>query len=333
MSVRIGILGAGGIARRHLEALAAIESAEAAAVFDIDPARAAAAAQSHGATATESVDECIAAADAVLILTPPASHRELALAAVRAGKHVLCEKPLAAELADAREMVRAAREAGVLLMTAFNMRFRRGFVKLSETVRSGTLGEPISFWCQRLGIGVGAGPNWRTDPQQLCGMSIESLSHDIDLIRWVLGDVADVRASVFNSRADLPGFDDNASVLCTMAGGASAMIHASWSSQVGTNARGVVGTEGTAVVSGRGLWQLAEFRWKTAEMPHERVELIDDELDGASYLAEDRHFIECVENGTEPEVTGADGLAALEVSHAILASHRTGTTVRLAAEA
>jgi myo-inositol 2-dehydrogenase/D-chiro-inositol 1-dehydrogenase len=112
-------------------------------------------------------------------------------------------------------------------------------------------------------MGVGSGPNWRTTPGLLCGMSVESLSHDIDLLRWMMGEVIDVRANVFESRPGLPGFDDTANVVCTLANGGTAVIHASWSSHLSRNSRGVIGTQGTAMVAGSGLWNLDRFHFKT----------------------------------------------------------------------
>ncbi|MBI3947566.1 MAG: Gfo/Idh/MocA family oxidoreductase [Armatimonadetes bacterium] len=321
------IVGAGGIARRHLAALKTIPSARIAGVVDTVPERAAAMAAAAGARAYPRLDDCLARADVVYLLTPPSTHRALAVAALESGRAVVCEKPLASNVADGEAMVEAAQRAGVTLITAFNMRFRKGFSRLKEMAAAGQLGEITSLWSQRLGGGVPPGYNWRTDPELLCGMSVESLSHDIDLLSWIGGEVRDVRAIVRESRADRPGFDDNSSVLLGMRSGASAVIHASWSSHLETNSRGVVGTLGTAMVEGPGLWESRYFRLKTAAMPEEWITVLNDPLDQSSYTAENEHFIECLERGSPPSVSGADGLRALRVSHAILESSRTGCVI------
>jgi myo-inositol 2-dehydrogenase/D-chiro-inositol 1-dehydrogenase len=327
--VNVALIGAGGIAGRHAEAFAGIENARIVAVVDTIQPKADQLAGACGATAYPTVEACLPHADVAYILTPPSSHRELALQAIRAGKHVLVEKPIASEISDAEAMVEAARQTKVKLMVGFNMRFRRGFVRLKEAVQSGSLGQPIHFWSQRLGMGVGAGPNWRTTPGLLCGMSVESLSHDIDLLRWLVGEVIDVRANVSESRPELPGFDDNANVVCTLAKGGTALIHASWSSHLGRNSRGVIGTQGTAMVAGSGLWNLDQFHIKTTSMKYERIDVLNDKLDVQSYRDESRHFLDCVQNDRQPLVTGKDGLAALRISHAILASHRERQVVSL----
>ena len=328
--IKIAFLGAGGIAQAHARALAEIPDAELTGVFDINPERAEATASKYGAEAHAAVEDCIAASDAVYILTPPSTHRKLALAAIRARKHVLCEKPIAIAVDDAEAIVEAAQQAGVWLMTAFNHRFRKGFIRLKEIVESGVLGDVVTFWCQRIGMGISAAHyNWRTDPELMCGMSIESLSHDIDLIRWIAGEITDVRAILAASRPEIPGFDDHAHAIFSLVGGGAATLHATWSSQIGTNSRGVVGTKGAAILRGPGQWDLNTFHWKTANMEHQMVEVINDGFDGHSYLEENRHFIASISAGVRPSITGEDGLAALRVSHAMHASHRKGAVVAL----
>ncbi len=325
--VKIALVGAGGIANRHVEAISAIDDASIVAVVDIIREKAVHLAGLCNATAYENMEECLSGVDMVYVLTPPSFHRELAIKAIEAGKPTVVEKPIAIELADAEAMVAAAREANVKLMIAFNMRFRKGFMRLKETIQSGKLGDIVNYWDQRLGMGVGAGPNWRTTEGLLCGMSIESLSHDIDMIRWLLGEITDVRANVFESRKELPGFDDNANIVFSLANGAIATIHASWSSHLGRNSRGVIGTKGTAMVEGNGLWDLTNFHLKTLDMENEVIEVLNDELDVKSYREESRHFIHCVKRDQQPTITGEDGLMALRVSHAILASHRENRVV------
>lgn len=327
--VKIALVGAGGIAKRHAEAIGAIDGANIVAVVDVIRDKAVNLAASCGATAYEKMEDCLPEVDVVYVLTPPSLHRELVVRAVEAGKHVMVEKPIAIEIADAEAMVDAARKAGVKLATAFNMRFRKGFVRLKETIESGRLGDVVNCWSQRLGMGVGSGKNWRTTRGLLCGMSIESLSHDIDMTRWLVGEIRDVRAKTFETRKDLPGFDDNANIVFSLTNGGIATIHASWSSHIGRNSRGVIGTKGTAMIQGDGLWGLKWFHLKTSDMENEIIEVINDELDVASYREESRHFIDCVKRDLQPTVTGEDGLAALRLSHGILTSHREDRVIQI----
>jgi len=327
--VKIAIIGAGGIANQHAEAIGSINDAGIVAVVDIVKEKANRFAALCGATSYENMEECLPKIDMAYILTPPSFHKELAIRAIEAGKDVVVEKPIAIKVEDAQTMVEAARKAKVKLMIAFNMRFRNGFTRLKETIQSGKLGDIVNYWSQRLGIGVGPGDNWRTTKGLICGMSIESLSHDIDLIRWLLGEITDVRAKVFESKKDLPGFDDNANVVFSLASGGIATINASWSSHLGRNSRGVIGTKGAAMVAGNGLWNLNHFHLRTEDMENEVIEVINDEFDVKSYKEENKHFIDCVKNNRQPIITGEDGLATLRISHAMLTSHRENKVVSL----
>ena len=325
--INIAIAGTGGIARTHAKCIAEIPDARIVNVFDTNAGRASEFAAANNARAGETYEDILEGADAVYVLTPPSTHRQYAVAAMDAGKHVLCEKPLASTVEDGETMVGAATRNGVILMTAFNQRFRKGFCRLKEEVASGSLGDMVSYWCQRLGMSIGTGYNWRTDPKLLCGMTIESLSHDIDTLRWIAGEIVDVRARLNESRPAVQGFDDNASIVMTMANGATATIHASWSAHLGRNSRGVIGTKGTAYIEGPGLWNLKTFRVKTDQMAETaETELNDTDF---AYLEESVHFIDCIVRNKKPSITGEDGLAALKVSHAALRSHRDGVVVRI----
>lgn len=330
--VQIALVGAGDVGRYHAEALQQISDARVVGVVDPQRERAEAVAEICASKAYSGLEACLERVDLVYVLTPPSLHRDLVLAAVRAGKHVVCEKPISVSLADAEAMVRAAREADVKLMVGFNQRFRKGFRRLKELVDSGQLGSILNVWSQRLSQRLSrqqGGYNWRTDPQLQCGMSIESLSHDIDLVRWMAGEIDEVCATVRESDPDTPGFDDHANVIFRLADGGMGTIHACWSSHLETNFRGVIGTRGAAFLQGSGLWNLETLRWQTDGMDREKVETLGDIFGPQSYLDEDRHFVECVLHDWQPGVTGEDGLAALRVSHAILASERKRAVVRL----
>jgi len=330
--INVAIVGAGGIARRHVEALGKLANVRIVAVMDIVPERAHSMATAVGATAYSSIDDCLERADVVYVLTPPSTHRALCLRAMEAGKHVMCEKPIASSIPDAEAIVAGAHRYNVKLMIAFNMRFRKAGLMLKQAFDSGKLGRVYNFWIHRMGPSV-SGYNWRTDPQLLCGVAIESMSHDIDQIRWIAGEIADVRATVFESRSDLPGYDTDANVALSLANGGMAVLHVSWASPLGHNARGLIGTEGAVMVDGPNMWDWQYFHTKTTDMLHEEISVINDMLATTdSYLEETTHFIECVENNTKPAITGEDGLKALRVSHAILQSGREGVVVKTSTE-
>ena len=271
--IKVAVVGTGGIARRHGVALAENPDAVIVAAVDSDRQRREECAARWGAVPLERLAPALDRVDAVYILTPPGFRRQYAVAALAAGKHVFCEKPLAITVEDGAAIVEAAENKSVVAMTGFNQRYREGYRRLHDTARGGSLGRLHHFWCQRFGMGAGAfgtagGSNWRTDPATRCGMTVESLSHDIDLLRWIMVDeVASVAAVTFSTATDLEGFDNNSHVLLRLRSGASAVIDASWSSRIGFNSRGVLGLRGAAFVSGtalgnNGIWCSREFHRK-----------------------------------------------------------------------
>ena len=339
--VKVAVVGTGGIARRHGLALAENPDAMIAAAVDVDRQRREEFAARWGGEPLDRLSPALDRVDAVYVLTPPGFRRQYALEAIAAGKHVLCEKPLAITVEDGAAIVEAAENQGVVAMTGFNQRYRDGYRRLHDTARGGSLGRLHHFWCQRFGMGAGAlgsaaGRGWRTDPATLCGMTVESLSHDIDLMRWIMADeVASVAAVTFSTATDLDGFDNNSHVLLRLNSGASAVINASWSSRIGCNSRGVLGLRGAAFVSGtalgnNGIWCSREFHRKTDDDEFEVVEMLQDDLDDRSYRRQTDDFIKAITTGRQPLVSVSDGYQALRISHAILESARTGETVALA---
>ena len=328
--VNVAIAGAGGIARRHFESLKAIPSVKIVAVTDKVAEKAKAMAAACGAEAYSELGPCLEKADALYILTPPSTHKDLAVAAAQAGKHVFMEKPISISIEDGEAIIEATRKAGVKLMLAFNMRFRKGGLMLKDTMASGQLGRVYNFWIHRMGPLGNVGYNWRTDPNLLCGVAIESISHDIDQVRWIAGEIKDVRATIFESRADLPGYDTDINAALSLANGTMALLHVSWASPLGHNARGLIGVQGSTMIDGPNMWDWQYLHTKTRDMADESISVINDMLATTdSYLAESKHFIDCVENDKQPAITGEDGLKALHVSHAILRSSREGIVVKL----
>jgi len=327
--IKVAIIGSGGISKSHVQCLTKISDAQIVSTYDVDFQRAAELAASCGATAYSNVEAAVLAADLVYILTPPSFHKDLSIMAMENGKHVMIEKPIAISVEDAEQIVEASDRLGRLAMVGFNMRYRQGYNKLKRIVDSGKLGPVLNLWSQRMSMGSQKG-TWRTNQQQMSGFTIESLSHDIDIFRWLSGsEVESVYGNVKNSRDDLPGYDDNSLVILKLRNGYTASIQASWSSHLNFNSRGIVGNEGTAMISGEGTWNFDTFRYKTNRMDNEFVESLSDPLTADSYLEENIHFIDCVKNGTKPITTAKDGLAILQVSQAILQSSRENRVVTL----
>lgn len=332
--MRVGIVGAGGIGRVHAENLMAIDGVRVTAVMDAVAERADALASVCGAGAFGAIDPLVDAVDVVYVCSPPILHREHVLAAASAGKHVFCEKPLATTLEDGRAMVEALDATRVHAAVGFNNRFRPSFRRWRDLIRNGELGAPLSAWILRMAPSNPAPrANWRTTPGLLCGITIESASHDIDLVRWALGEIQAVSGVTASSLPELEGFDDTLNAVLQVVGGPAVTLAVSWSSAVSTSSRGVVGTGGAACLVGPDMWTVTELRWARSGEP-EAVEPIDP-AEGADlgYRAVSEHFVECLREDRDPEVTTRDGLAALEVSLALLRAAGQGGTEEVLGEA
>src|SRR5258706_4896574 len=142
--IRVGIVGTGGMANAHANSFKAIDRVELVSCLDVVPGRAEEFAKKHGVkTAAKGLDELLDRVDAVTVVTPDRFHVEPSLAVLKAGKHLLCEKPLAVTLADARRMAVAAKKAvskGAVHMINFSYRGSSAFQKAIGLVSAGTLG-------------------------------------------------------------------------------------------------------------------------------------------------------------------------------------------------
>jgi predicted dehydrogenase len=329
------IVGAGAIAYAHAQALMRL-GVEIHGVIDVNRNSAAKLAASCGSRAVDRLDEVVEGLDLVHICTPPSYRIDYARTAMAAGCHVVMEKPMAITLADARTLVDLAREHRVQLMIDFNHRFRAGFQELLRVVRSGAIGEVVNVHIQRFGmLGGSAGTandTWRRRPDTVCGMAIESLAHDIDMVIQLAGPIAAVQADVRGTLPDVPRFDNNVNALLALKSGAMASMVASWSSHLKGSVRGVTGTAGGVSLEGDDSFDFMRLKLRTSAMAHEQTLRIDDRYDIVtcpSYLAANRHFIESVQQRSESSVSGAYALETLRVSHAILDAAASRSAVEL----
>ena len=204
-TIGIAIIGSGGIAlANHLPGFALCPDAKVVALCDSDPAVLERASRSTGITATSTDYREILQRDevhAVVIATPNYLHAPITLAAAKAGKHVMCEKPIAMNLAEAKEMVRACEAAGVRHMTAFTYRFVPAMRYMAHLVKRGDVGKPYHFRAQRFQDWADRNLGWR-QVKKLAGTGElgDMLSHRIDYGHLLIGRierlVADVRRFV-----------------------------------------------------------------------------------------------------------------------------------------
>ncbi len=341
--LRVGLIGCGSIARQaHLRAMDVLrDRVRLVATADIDEAAARAAAAPWEAVAYADGQELIGRRDIdmIMIATPEIAHREWTEAAAAAGKHVLCEKPMAPTLADADAMIAACRSAGVQLMIGHSRRFTRRYMEIRRAIDRGDVGSVrlLRENERRSGAAVGAGgrywsaEHWSGDPAVSVGAALTNGIHEADLLRWFAGSepvavFAEHSVTVERNR----GVPDFITFSARFAGGAIGSSEISNCLPAGYPAFHqceIYGTRGAIRAKDHDLVSLVRYRDVGAEFP-ESNEILLHNL--TAYVREWAAFLDAVQHGRPLPMPPEDARAALRLALAAVQSARTGTIVRLA---
>jgi predicted dehydrogenase len=275
--------------------------------------------------------------DAVAICLPHALHAAVAVAAAEAGKHVLCEKPLAATLAEADEMIASAERAGVALMVAENVRFDPLYRAVRDLLERGVVGEPALAQVTREAYLVDSflrERRWFLDRETAAGgIMMSGGVHDFELLRMLIGEVVSVQALRARQRFAEMGGDDTSVALVRFANGAAGVLVESFVMKSLTTAAGsevhtlrVDGDWGSLRVDGDRLLTVFSERAEVLGTPyfgqHQlRVPPAD------TFALEVAHFVECVRTGAEPLTSGRSQRRPLELVLAAYRAMETGAVV------
>jgi myo-inositol 2-dehydrogenase / D-chiro-inositol 1-dehydrogenase len=231
MTVRVGFLGCGLIAGFHALGLARVDEADIVSVFDVDPKRATTFATAQGADAAGSVEEVIAASDAIYITAWTSAHPELVAAVAAAGKPLFCEKPLGVDLATAQTMIDTVENATVTNQVGLVLRASPAFRWLRDQVADTATGAPMSMVFrddQYIPIQGMYDSTWRGDPSKAgAGALLEHSIHDLDLIDWIMGPVTELNA-VTARHHGIDGIEDQATVMLRTESGAHVVLSSTW---------------------------------------------------------------------------------------------------------
>lgn len=353
--LKVAVIGCGGIARsKHLPSLSKLERVEIAALSDISVERAREAAQASGiadAAIYEDYRELLAddSLDVVHVCTPNDSHAEISIAALKAGKHVMCEKPMAKTSAEARRMVETAKCMGKKLTIGYNNRFRADSWYLKQLCDAGELGEIYAAKAhavRRRGV-----PTWGVfldEVKQGGGPLIDIGAHALDLTLWLMNNyepkavfgAAHHRLSKRKNAANSWGpwdpdkfkVEDSAFGMIVMKNGATILLEASWALNTldVLEARSTLcGTEGGADMrdglrlngekNGRLYTTQLQFDPKGADIYEGRKESMQDK--------QIRLWIEAVLHDREPIVTPEQAFVVSEILEAVYESGRTGRAI------
>lgn len=323
MSVRWGLIGASTIAREWVIGAIRATGGEIAAVMSSDAGRAAAYARdNHVPLGTTDLGALLGSGiDAVYISTTNDLHHGQTLAAAAAGKHVLCEKPLALDLAAAREMVGACRAAGVVMGTNHHLRNAGTHRAMRQAIAAGRIGKPLFA---RVFHAVYLPPHlqgWRiATPGAGAGVVMDITVHDADTLRFVLGDEP-VEVTAFTQEGGMgaPGIEDGVMGVVRFRSGLLAQFHDAFTTQFASTGFEVHGTEGSLIgtdcMTQRSVGEVV-LRTAAGEehLPVDRTNLYERAL--ASFHA-------AIAGRGQPAASGEDGVRSMAVGVAALQSAAT----------
>lgn len=278
--------------------------------------------------------------DVVVVSTPTHLHAEISQGAMEAGKHVLCEKPLAPSVDECRAMIATARARGVRLMTGFNHRRYPPMLKAKELIDAGLMGAPITF---RGWIGHEAGErflgSWVADPRLSGGGTLmDNGVHLIDLVRFFLGEVTAIQGSTTTARWPIHPVEDEALAILHTEGGAVASIMSSWTEWRGYRVWAeITGTEGSIAVQYPPMLAILAVRRNGQAVKRTRFyfprEQIVERLRSyrwttiQTFAAEFRELTAAIKEHRAPRPDGYDGLRAVEVVRALYEASGSGGRV------
>ncbi len=326
--VRFGVLGAGRIGKVHASTIANSSRASVAYVADALPDAAAALAASVGAR-TASVDEIIASdVDAILIATPTDTHAELIEKAARAGKAILCEKPVSLSVERIEALLPVVETAGVPLMIGFNRRFDPNFAALQKRLAEGDIGEVEIVTI----ISRDPAPPPVSYIARSGGLYRDMMIHDFDMARFLVGEefvsVSAIGGALVDPAIGTAGDVDTAAVQMQTASGKIAVITNSRRASYGYDQR-------LEVHGSKGMLRAGNVHMTTLERA-DGAGFTQDVIQNffidryvAAYAAEVNTFIDAIEKGTVPTPSGRDGLEAQRLAEAATKSSQTGQVVRV----
>lgn len=328
---RWGLIGASTIAKEWVIGAIRATGGEVVSVMSTSAERGKAYAEAQGiAKAVTTLEEIVndPSIDAVYISTTNELHRDQALAAAKAGKHILCEKPLAMSLADARAMVHAAKDAGVVMATNHHLRNAATHRAMREAIKAGRIGTPLSA---RVFHAVYLPPHlqgWRIDkPEAGGGVILDITVHDADTLRFVL-DSNPVEAIAFPQAGGMgkAGLEDAVMGVLRFENGVIAQFHDGFTTKFADTGLEVHGTEGSLI--GRNVMTQRPVGTVTLRDASGEQDLPLDPRN--LYEAALAAFHAAIAGNGKPSATGEDGIWSLATGLAVVEAARTGGTAKIA---
>ncbi len=346
MAIGFGIIGCGMIAGFHCRAISDVRGAKLVGCFDMVPAAAGRLAEQTGAKAYGTLKKMLAdeAIDVVTIGTPSGAHMEPAVAAARAGKHVIVEKPLEITLRRCDRIINECQKAGVVLATIFPSRFHGSSIEVKRAVDRGrfgrlTVGDAIVKWYRTqeyYDSGAWRG-TWELDGG---GALMNQAIHSVDLLSWLMGPVAEIRAQMALQAHKRIAVEDTAMATLRFANGALGIIEASTAIYPGYLKRiEIHGSTGSAIMEEEDIikWDFAKRQARDAAIEKKMAEKTRGGGGAADPAAIGHHgharqfqdVVKAIKKGASPAIDGPEGRRSVEIILGIYKAAETGRAVKL----
>lgn len=344
MSIKIGVIGCGKIAQvRHIPEYMDNPDAELYGLYDMNQERMKSLAAEYSCRYYESAEALLddPNIDAVSVCVANHAHAQITIAALKAGKHVLCEKPMAVSLEECEEMVRTAKEENRYLMIGQNQRLAKAHVKAKELIAQGMIGKILTF---RTTFGHGGPETWSIDPGRntwffdkkvaAMGAMADLGIHKTDLIQFLTGQRV-IATTAFlgtldkkDASGNFIGVDDNAICIYQMSGGAVGTMSASWTSYgAEDNSTILYGTKGVMKIYSDPAYSIILETSDGERVYYDIDKIQTNDNQTASGVID--LFIQCLSTNTPPEISGEEALSAMKAVFASVESAETGRTVRI----
>jgi predicted dehydrogenase len=327
--MKVGIVGAGFMGTTHAEAWSYTDAVIQGFVSEpLDDARHHA--EQYKAKAYPTLDELLTDVDIVDICVPTYLHHEMVIKSARAGKDILCEKPMARTVEEAQEMVRICQEANVKLMAAHVVRFAPEYSRVKSIIENGDIGEPAIIRLSRCTYRPRKIlDNWYVDYEKSGGMMFDLMIHDFDYARWIAGEVTCVFAKSIGNQQSIRDMDYGL-VILKHENGVISHLEGAWAYPPpyfrthieisGTSGWVEIDSDKTTPIN----THISRETTGISEIPARRRSLSE-----SIYTTQIKAFYSALVHGTNIPITGKDGLAAVQIASAALESAQSGLPITL----
>ncbi|NKB68139.1 MAG: gfo/Idh/MocA family oxidoreductase [Candidatus Latescibacteria bacterium] len=332
---KVAVIGLGWPGREHLKGYKQCAGAEVVALCDMNGELADQQAQEHGVAAVFADHKQMfkeIEVDAVSVCLPNFLHAPVSLDALKAGKHVICEKPPALNARQAQQMEKAAQTNGLVMMYALCQRFGGAATVAKQFIDDGELGEIYygrAVYHRRRGIPLGTG-SWFTDKSRSGGGALIDIGvHALDCVWWLMGTPkpVSVSGSAFHKFGHVVpkgthfDVDDSAFALIKFDNGGTLMLECSWALNLpGGGGLQVAGDKGGAVLNPLTIY---------SERNGVQVDITPEVPNLDAFAGQTGHFVECIQKGKTPLMSATQGVQLMQMLDGIYKSAATGREVRI----